>query len=57
MRKTPRSCGQISLSEHFEAWESLGMELGDLLEAKILAEVGGGTGRVDFPVANVMTTQ
>lgn len=56
MRKTARSCGQISLTEHFDAWKALGMELGDLLEAKILVEVGGGTGRVDLPIANVMLT-
>lgn len=56
MRKSARSCGLISITEHFEAWESLGMNLGDLLEAKILAEVGGGVGSVDFPVANVILT-
>jgi len=56
VRTTPRVCGQISLTEHFEAWESLGMDLGNLLEAKILVEVGGGTGRVDLPVANVTVT-
>jgi hypothetical protein len=35
---------------------SLGMPLGNLLEAKILIEVGGGTGSADFPVANVTAT-
>jgi hypothetical protein len=29
------------------------MPLGNLLEAKILVEVGGGNGSVQFPVANV----
>jgi hypothetical protein len=57
MRRTARSCGQISLTEHFDAWESLGMQMGDLLEAKIIVEVGGGVGRVDLPLANVTTTQ
>jgi Glycosyl hydrolases family 11 len=57
VRTTSRRCGQISLTEHFDAWKGLGMPLGNLLEAKILVEVGGGTGRVDFPVANVTTTQ
>ena len=55
-RKSRRSCGQISLTEHFNAWERLGLNLGNLLEAKILVEVGGGTGRVDLPVANVILT-
>lgn len=56
VRTTARDCGQISLTEHFEAWESLGLPMGNLLEAKILVEVGGGQGRVDLPIANVMVT-
>jgi endo-1,4-beta-xylanase len=57
VRKTARDCGVISLTQHFDAWESLGMSLGTLLEAKILVETGGGSGTVDCPIANVMTTQ
>jgi hypothetical protein len=57
MRTVARNCGTISLTEHFDVWASLGMDMGALLEAKILVEVGGGTGRVDLPVANVTTTQ
>jgi hypothetical protein len=53
IRKTARRCGEISLTAHFDAWKGLEMPLGDLLEAKILVEVGGGVGRVDFPVAEV----
>jgi hypothetical protein len=29
------------------------MTLGNMLEAKILVETGGGSGSVDFPIANV----
>ena len=29
------------------------MTLGNMLEASILVEVGGGTGSIQFPVANV----
>lgn len=55
VRRTARSCGVISLSEHFRTWQNLGMDMsGALLEAKILIEVGGGVGKVEFPVANVM---
>jgi endo-1,4-beta-xylanase len=55
VRRTARSCGVISLTEHFNAWQSLGMDMtGDLLEAKILVEVGGGAGNVQLPVANVI---
>lgn len=56
VRTTARSCGTISITEHFETWESLGLTMGNLLEAKLIAEVGGGTGRVDFPVALVTAT-
>lgn len=54
VRKTARQCGIISLTQHFQAWKSLGMSLGNLLEAKILVEVGGGVGKVDLPIANVI---
>jgi len=55
IRKTARACGVISLSEHFKAWQTRGMDMtGELLEAKILVEVGGGNGNVQFPVANVV---
>lgn len=57
VRKTARQCGVISLTKHFEAWKGLGMNLGNLLEAKILVEVGGGVGKVDLPVANVVEAQ
>jgi hypothetical protein len=58
VRRTARACGQISLTEHFDAWQSLGMDMtGNLLEAKILVEVGGGSGNVELPIANVTTTQ
>lgn len=55
VRRTARACGVISLSEHFNAWESLGMDMGgELLEAKVLVEVGGGVGNVELPIANVV---
>jgi len=53
IRKTARQCGTISITKHFDAWKAASMPLGNLLEAKILVEVGGGNGSVDFPVANV----
>jgi endo-1,4-beta-xylanase len=54
VRKTGRQCGTITISDHFDAWKAASMPLGNLLEAKILVEVGGGSGSVQFPVANVM---
>lgn len=56
VRKTARQCGTISITQHFDAWKAAGMSLGNVLEAKILVEVGGGNGSVEFPVANVMLT-
>lgn len=53
VRQTARTCGQISISDHFNAWSSAGMTLGSVLEASILIEVGGGSGSIDFPTANV----
>jgi hypothetical protein len=57
VRTTARDCGLISLTRHFDAWASLNMPMGNLLEAKILIETGGGTGSVDCAIANVVTTQ
>jgi hypothetical protein len=57
VRQTARTCGQISLTQHFDAWKAAGMELGNLSQVQILAEVGGGTGSIDFPIANVIIGQ
>lgn len=53
IRQTPRQCGHISVTEHFKQWASLGMPLGKMYEGKFLVEVGGGSGTVDYTVANV----
>jgi endo-1,4-beta-xylanase len=54
IRKTARQCGQISISEHFKAWNDVGMRLGNLDQAVILVEAGGGTGSIEFATARVM---
>ena len=57
IRKTARQCGTITISDHFKAWDSLGMSMaGNLLEAKILIETGGGSGTADFYVADMQAT-
>ena len=56
VRRTARTCGQISVSQHFAAWAAAGMTLGKMDQAQLLVEVGGGTGSIDFPVAS-MTAQ
>jgi len=55
-RKTARQCGTVSVSEHFKAWEAQGWTLGSLRSVHINVEVGGGTGSIEFPVAEVTTT-
>ena len=44
VRRTPRTCGHISLSEHWKQWAKSGMPLGTMVEAKLLVEAGGGVG-------------
>jgi len=47
VRKSARSCGHIDITAHFKKWESLGMKMGKMYEAKVLVEAGGGTGSFD----------
>jgi hypothetical protein len=54
IRQTPRQCGHISISEHFKEWASLGLTLGNMEEAKVLVEAGGGSGSIDFTKATVV---
>ena len=45
VRRTPRKCGTISVTEHFKKWEELGLPFGNrMYECKFLVESGGGTG-------------
>jgi endo-1,4-beta-xylanase len=53
LRQSARACGHISISEHFKAWAAAGMSLGNMEEAKILVEVGGGNGSIDFTSATL----
>jgi hypothetical protein len=56
VRQTARHCGTISISQHFDAWAAVGMTLGKMDQAQVLVEVGGGNGKIDFPVASVTTS-
>ena len=53
MRTAKRSCGTISISDHWNAWTKANQQLGSMLEASILIEAGGGSGSISFPTANV----
>jgi endo-1,4-beta-xylanase len=56
VRQKGRQCGTISITKHFDAWKANSMPLGKMDQAQILVEVGGGSGSVDFSVANVTAT-
>ena len=55
-RESSRTCGTVTVSDHFAAWTAQGWTLGTLRSVHINVEVGGGTGSIEFPVANVTTT-
>jgi hypothetical protein len=57
VRQTARTCGHISITQHFDAWNAAGMKLGNLAEVEVFMEVGGGTGSIDVPIANVTIGQ
>jgi endo-1,4-beta-xylanase len=54
VRQTPRLCGHISISKHFAEWASLGLQLGNLEEARILVEAQNNSGTIDFTTATVV---
>lgn len=62
VRVQQRNCGTIDITAHFDAWESKGLKMGLMHEAKILGEAGnsGGpkaTGIFDFVTAKVYTPE
>ena len=57
IRQTARQCGHVSISEHFSKWVGLGLQLGNLYEAKILLEAQASTGTVEFTTATVTVTK
>ncbi len=56
VRTTARQCGTITVSDHFAAWAGQGWSLGNLTSVHVNVEVGGGTGSINFPMANVTTS-
>jgi endo-1,4-beta-xylanase len=56
VRSAARQCGTITVSDHFAAWANQGWSLGNLTSVHINVEVGGGTGSIEFPTADVTTT-
>ncbi len=56
IRQEGRQCGVITVTKHFEEWANVGMNMDNILEAKILMEAGGGQGSAEFPIANVKSS-
>jgi hypothetical protein len=54
VRQTARQCGHISISQHFSQWAALGLQMGNLEEAKILVEAQNSTGTIVFTTATVV---
>jgi hypothetical protein len=55
-RATAHTCGTVTVSDHFAAWAKQGWNLGNLVSVHINVEVGGGSGSIQYPVANVTTS-
>lgn len=53
IRQTARQCGHVSISQHFSEWIRLGLQLGKLVEAKLLLEAQDSTGTIAFTTAKV----
>jgi hypothetical protein len=56
VRETARQCGQISITDHFNEWRKIGITVGSMVEAVLVVETLGGSGRVDFTTGS-MTAQ
>jgi hypothetical protein len=57
VRTSPRQCGHISISKHFAEWASLGLQLGNLEEARILVEAQNNSGSIDFTTGTVVVAK
>jgi hypothetical protein len=53
IRTEGRKCGHTSISEHFDKWAEMGMNMGKLYEVKVLVEGLNGSGSYDFSKATV----
>ena len=53
VRSSYQTSGAINVTEHFKNWENFGLELGNLYDCKILCNVGGGTGSIEYTCASM----
>jgi len=54
VRTSPRQCGHISVSKHFDEWKSLNLDLGKMEEVRILVEAQNNSGTLDFTKATLV---
>lgn len=54
VRRSKRTSGTISVSEHFKAWENLGMEMGNMYEVALTVEGYQSSGSADV-YSNTLT--
>ncbi|MBN1927440.1 MAG: glycoside hydrolase family 11 protein [Prolixibacteraceae bacterium] len=56
IRRNVRNSGTISISEHFDKWESLGMEMGKMYEVSFVVEGYQSSGSFNFSELDVFTS-
>jgi hypothetical protein len=56
VRQAPRQCGHISITAHFDKWDSLGLTLGRMNDCRLFCEAGGGQGSIDYTYGTVTAT-
>ncbi|SHK75946.1 Glycosyl hydrolases family 11 [Reichenbachiella agariperforans] len=57
IRRDERNAGTINISEHFDRWESLGMDLGKLYEVSFVVEGYKSTGSFEFTALDVFVNK
>ena len=53
VRSSYRTCGTINVTDHFRKWENLGMEFGNIYDCKILCNLSGGEGYIEYTCASM----
>lgn len=56
IRRDERNSGTINISEHFEEWEALGMEMGKMFEVSYVIEGYQSSGSFDFTELDIFTS-
>lgn len=56
IRRNVRNSGTINISEHFERWESLGMEMGKMYEVSFVVEGYQSSGNFEFTALDVFVS-